>query len=218
MPIGSERIRVLIADDHEIIRAGLGTLLVQVEDFEVVGEAACAVEAVALAQTLMPDVVLMDVGLPDRDAIEAFRTIKAVCPDTRVIVLIDCADAEAVSSAVFAGADGCLLKEIGTAALMQAIRTVAGGQSILDAAGAKAVLNGMRSTSSPDEQSRYGLLSEHERRMLALLAEGKTNKEIASNLKLSEKAVKNRLTKVYQKLQVTRRSQAAALFARRTKR
>jgi DNA-binding NarL/FixJ family response regulator len=210
-PSESQRIRLLLVEDHEVVRVGLRTLFQGTEMIEVVGEAKNMATAIAEAVRLKPDVVLMDIRLPDGSGVEACREIRAICPDTRVLFLTSYSDEEAALASISGGADGFLLKDIGGEALIHAIKTVAAGQSILDPAVTRPILERMRSLTSAAGQGEE--LSPQEQRVLALVAEGKTNKEIAVALGLSDKTVKNYLSNVFQKLQVTRRSQAAVLFA-----
>ena len=208
------RVGVLIVDDHEVVRLGLRSLLGREKAIEIVGEAATAEEAVAQAERLQPTVVLMDVRLPDRSGIEACREIRAAAPDTRVIMLTSYADDEAVFASILAGASGYLLKQAGGLDLVRAIERVADGQSLLDPGVTEKVLEKVKRLASgqPDEVTS---LSPQEQRVLALVAEGKTNKEIATALGLSDKTVKNYLSNVFDKLHLSRRAEAAAFFARR---
>lgn len=207
-------VRLLLVDDHEVVRLGLRALFERTGRIEVIGEAGTMADAVTKAAKLKPDVVLLDFRLPDGSGVEACREIRADCPDTRVLFLTSFADENAVLSAVLGGAGGYLLKEIGGEALIRAIEAVAGGQSILDSAITKPVLARIRALSTSTSESE--VLSPQEQKVLALVAEGKTNKEIAAALKLSDKTVKNYLSHVFQKLQISRRSQAAAYFAKRS--
>jgi DNA-binding NarL/FixJ family response regulator len=207
-------IRVLLVDDHQVLRLGLRTLFSEAGGFQVVGEAGTQAAAVTEAARLKPDVVLMDVRLPDGSGIEACREIRTACPETRVLFLTSYADDDAVLATILAGADGFLLKEISGEELRRAVKTVAGGQSILDPAVTQRVLARVRSAPPvPDEQRDQ--LSPQEERVLALVAEGKTNKEIAVALDLSEKTVGNYLGNIFQKLRVTRRAQAAVYYTQR---
>lgn len=207
-------IRLLLVDDHEVVRMGLETLFHRAGTVQVVGEATSVASAVAEAIRLRPDIVLLDLRLPDGSGIEACREILGTCPDTHVIFLTSFADENAVLSTTFAGAKGYLLKTIGGTALVHAIQAVAGGQSILDPAVTGSVLARMRSLSTMNTTGQSTTLSPQERRILPLVAEGKTNKEIATALGLSETTVKSYLHSIFQKLQVSRRSQAAALFSK----
>jgi two-component system response regulator DevR len=209
-------IRLLLVDDHKVVRVGLRTLLGGTDRIQVVGEAETMASAITEAARLQPDVVLMDVRLPDGSGIEACREIRAARPETRVLFLTSFADDDAVMATIFAGADGYLLKEIDEETLVRAIETVAEGRSILDSAMAQRMLARMKEHSAPPAESKTESLSPQEQKVLALLAEGQTNKEIAAMLGLSDKTVRNYLSNIFQKLQVSRRSQAAAIYARRS--
>jgi len=203
--------RLLLVDDHEVVRMGLRALFNRTETVEVVGEADSVASAVGEAVRLQPTVVLLDLRLPDGTGVEACREILEHCPDTHVVFLTSFADEDAVLSTVLAGAKGYLLKTIGGPALVHAIHAVVQGQSILDPGVTNPVLTRMRSLSAGAES--HGMsLSPQEQRILPLVAEGKTNKEIAASLGLSDKTVKSYLYNIFQKLQITRRAQAAALF------
>lgn len=208
-------VRLLLVDDHEVLRIGLRTLFSEAGGFQVVGEAGTMAAAVAEAARANPHVALMDVRLPDGSGIEACRTIRAQRPETRVLFLTSFADDEAVLASILAGADGFLLKEVGSDELLRAVKTVAGGQSVLDPTVTQRVLARLKTLSEPPTEAKADDLSPQERRVLALVAEGKTNKEIAAALHLSDKTVGHYLENIFQKLQVTRRSQAAAMYARR---
>ncbi|MDQ6735137.1 MAG: response regulator transcription factor [Nitrospirota bacterium] len=209
-------IRLLMVDDHEVLRLGLRTLFSEAGGFEVVGEAGTMAEAVSKAGALDPEVILMDVRLPDGSGVEACREIRTQRPQTHVLFLTSYADDDAVLATILAGAQGFLLKEVGSEELLRAVRTVANGQSILDPAVTQRVLARVQtlSSSSTSTEPKGDALSPQERRVLALVAEGKTNKEIAVALNLSEKTVGNYLGNVFQKLNITRRSQAAVYFTR----
>ena len=208
-------IRLLLVDDHEVVRLGLRALFNRTGTVQVVGEAGTMESAVAEAVRLKPDVVLMDVRLPDGDGIEACRDIRAECPDVRVLFLTSYSDEAAVLSTVFAGAAGFLLKEIGGSALVQAVEAVARGQSIFAPAAIQRMIAQMHPGSPDEKPSPDDALSARDERILAFVAEGKTNKEIAAELGLSDKTIKNLLSVIFQKLQISRRSQAAALFVKR---
>ena len=208
-------IRVLLVDDHEVIRVGLRTVLGQTQGIAVVGEAGTMAEAVQQAQRVKPDVILMDVRLPDGSGVDACREILGALPGTRVIFLTSYADDDSVLAAVLAGAHGYVLKEIDSHALLEAIRSVAKGQSILDSHVTERALRWLRGLHDLPATSGTDQLSTQEERVVALVAEGKTNKEIAAALGLSDKTVKNYLANVFQKLRITRRAQAAAFFVKR---
>ena len=217
----SNSIRLLIVDDHKVVRLGLHTLLSRHNGIEVVGEAGTSAAAVEQTADLKPDVVLMDVRLPDGNGFEACRQIRRVQPDTRVLFLTSFADEEIVLESIDAGGDGYLLKEIDEDNLVQAIRNVAAGKSILDPAVTRRVLERVKNTDTHLETpstNRLGSLSPQERRVLALVAEGKTNKEIGQALGLSDKTVKNYMSNIMEKLQVARRSRAAAYFVQHSSR
>ena len=197
-------IRLLLVDDHEMVRAGLRALLGDVEDLEIAGEAADVVGAIREAASLRPDVVLMDLRLPDGSGLEACREILSAAPQIRILFLTSHSDEQAVMSTVLAGAAGYVLKDIGHQALVKAIHDAAAGRPTLDPRVAAPVAHRMQHADA---------LSKQEQRVLALVVEGKTNKEIALALGLSDKTVKNYLSNAFQKLGVARRSQAAALFA-----
>ena len=216
MPRHSKKtIRLLLVDDHEVLRLGLKTLFNDTDDIQVVGEAGTRAVAVSEAHRLHPDVVLMDVRLPDGSGIEACREIRNASPEIRVLFLTSFAADEAVMATIMAGAKGFLLKEISGEELIRAVKTVAEGQSILDPATTQRVLARMQHQSIPSANGKKESLAPQEMKVLTLVAEGQTNKEIAATLALSDKTVGHYLENIFQKLQVTRRSQAAAEFVRR---
>jgi two-component system, NarL family, response regulator DevR len=207
------RVRVLIVDDHEVVRVGLRTLLSQVPTVEVVGDAANAPDAIEQTSRLQPDVVLLDVRLGDQGSgFDVCREIQKLEREVRVLILTSFADDEVVVQAISAGADGYLLKEINREALVQSIEKVASGQSVLDPAVTGRVFGKVQSLIQNPSGNKLNLLSAQERRVLALVAEGKTNKEIAVAMGLSDKTIKNYFSNILDKLQVSRRSQAAAYF------
>jgi two-component system, NarL family, response regulator DevR len=210
----TQPVRVLLVDDHEVTRVGLRAVLTRARDIKVVGEAATADAAIAAALDLNPDVVLMDVRLPTGDGVEACRAIRESCPATKVLFLTSYPDNEAVLAAVIGGAAGYLLKQVDAEGLRQAIHAVAQGQSILDPAITQPLLTRVRRQTGEESEPKRTTLSTQQQRVLALVAEGKTNKEIGSSLDLSDKTVKNYIRFIFQKLKVTRRAQAAALFIR----
>ncbi len=206
-------LRVLVVDDHELVRMGLRTLLGGAPGVEVVGEAGSVAEAIVAAHNCRPDVVLMDVRLPDGSGVEACREIRSVQPATRVLMLTSYADDDAVFSAIVAGASGYLLKQARAQTLLDAIETVGKGGSLLDPVVTRKVLERLRAPAAQSED-KLASLSEQERKILPLIAEGKTNREIAEALYLSEHTVKNYVSDLLRKLELRRRSEAAAFFAR----
>jgi len=210
----ADQIRVLIVDDHEVVREGLRALLRRRPELAMVGEADSVASAIEQAQRTEPDVVIMDVRLPDGSGVEACREIRSLRPETKVLMLTSYADNEAVFASIMAGATGYLLKQTRSQALVDAIERAMRGESLLDPAVTQRVLEQVRegSTKKDDELS---LLSEQERNILDLIAEGKTNKEIAQEVFLSDKTVKNYVSSILSKLNLRRRSEAAAFIARR---
>ena len=206
-------IRLLIVDDHEVVRIGLGAVLDLTPGIKVVGQAGRKDEAKQLSLRLKPDIILLDIRLPDGSGVEAARDILSACPDTRVLFLTSFADDHTVLEAILSGAQGYILKDIASDALVKAIKTVASGQPLMDPRLTKYTLHLMKNASIQTGSSKRPLLSPQEQRLLPLVAEGLTNKEIATQLRLSEKTVKNYLANVYSKLQIGRRSQVAALYA-----
>lgn len=211
------RIKVMLVDDHEVVRRGLRSLVETTDDLEVVAEAGSVAEAVRKAQQSQPDVVVMDVRLPDGSGIEAAREIRAQRPATRVLMLTSYADEGAVFSSIMAGAAGYLLKEVNAAELLAGIRAVGSGKSLLDPTVTGAVLDRVRSGGKSSRDPKLARLSAQEDRILGLVAEGKTNAEIGALLKLSDKTVKNYVSSILAKLEVGRRSEAAAYLARHTR-
>lgn len=209
-------VRLLVVDDHDVVRVGLRALLSERPEFKIVGEARTMNEAIHKAVRLKPDVVLMDVRLPDGSGVEACREIVDVSPETRVVFLTSYADDDSILAAVVAGAHGYILKEIDSLTLVSAIQAVSDGQSILDPIVTQRALTWIRGLQSV-RMATGGTepLSPQEERVLALVAEGKTNKEIATALRLSDKTVKNYLANIFQKLHISRRTQAAAFFIKR---
>jgi two-component system response regulator DevR len=214
----TKAISILIVDDSELVRTGLKTLLDQNAEshgsrLRVVGEAATMAAAVTETDRLKPNVVLLDIRLPDGSGLTACRQILSGDSEVKVLVLTSVIDDNLVYDAMSSGAHGYLLKEINAQGLCQAIVDVAAGKFILDPTLTTRVLNLVRSgSSSPAEQNKLAILSAQERRVLALVAEGKTNKEIAEQMGLSDKTVKNYLSNVFEKLKINRRSQAAVMY------
>ena len=208
----SQPITVLLVDDHEIVRIGLRTLLVEHRQIRVVGEAGGVGEAVAEAARLTPDVVLMDVRLPDGDGIEACRAIRAARPECRVVMLTSYADDEALVTSVIAGACGYLLKQTRGHEVVRAIEEAAAGRSLLDPTAAARLLQHFREMARGREE--LSQLTDQERKVLELVAEGKTNREIGQAMGLAEKTIKNYVSSILSKLQLKRRTEAAVYAAR----
>ena len=207
-------LRLLVVDDHEVVREGLVALLARREEFQVVAQAGSAAEALDKARRHQPDLVVMDVRLPDGSGIEACRDIRAELPATRVVMLTSYPDDEAVLSAILAGASGYLLKQIRGRDLVAALEAVGRGDSLLDPAVTERVLERVRRAASGGEQDELSKLTAQERRIVLLVAEGKTNKEIAAEVFLSDKTVKNYVSSILSKLELQRRGQAAAFVAK----
>jgi len=203
---------VLLVDDHEVVRAGLRALIDSYEDLEVVGEAGTAEDGVRRVGYDAPDVVVMDVRLPDGSGIEACRDIRNRWPDVGVLILTSYADEEALMSAIMAGAAGYVLKRIDSDALVDSIRKVGRGESLLDPAMTEPLFDRLRGSTVDDPLIQR--LSPQERRILDCIAEGKTNRQIADELYLAEKTVKNYVSNLLAKMEMSRRSEAAAYAAR----
>ena len=212
--IEARPLRLLVVDDHEVVRQGLVALLERREHFQVVAEAGTAAEAVEMARKFEPDLVVMDVRLPDGSGIEACREIRAEFPGTRVVILTSYPDEEAVLSAIIAGASGYLLKQIRGRDLVSALESVGRGESLLDPAVTEKVLDRVRRIATGTYTDEMAQLTQQEQKILLLVAEGKTNKEIASDVFLSDKTVKNYVSSILSKLNLERRAQAAAFVAR----
>ncbi len=205
-------IRVVLVDDSPIIRLGLRAALEDFAQISIVGEGGTAAEAVALAQQLRPQVVLLDLRLPDQSGVAACRSIVNGGSTSRVLILTSSSDERHVQDALGAGAAGYLLKENDGAALAAAIEQVAAGHAVIDPSLVDQVVRLVRHSSEPDARSRLASLSPQEQKVVALVAAGKTNKEIGHSLALTEKTVKNYLARIFEKLGVTRRAQVAALY------
>jgi DNA-binding NarL/FixJ family response regulator len=202
-------IKLLIVDDHEMVRLGLRSILERGTEIKVVGEAGSPKDAVYQAGVLRPDVVLMDVRMPGGSGIDACREILARDPQMKIIMLTSYGDEDAVYAAIMAGAAGYLLKEINRAGLMEAVVGVHEGRSLLDPEVTRKVLERIRRMASQTDAVTKAALSEQEKRVLRLVAEGKTNKQIAADLFLSDKTVKHHISNILGKLNLTSRSQAA---------
>jgi DNA-binding NarL/FixJ family response regulator len=208
-------LRILVVDDHEVVREGLVSSLDRRDGFQVIGQAGSVAEAIAAAARFVPDLVVMDVRLPDGSGIEACREIRSQHPETQVVMLTSYPDEEAVLSAIVAGASGYLLKETRMRDLVHALETVGSGGSLLDPAVTGKVLERVRRMAHDDQDDELARLTVQERKILLLVAEGKTNRQIASEVYLSDKTVKNYVSSILSKLDLQRRAQAAAFVARR---
>ncbi|MEA3056453.1 MAG: two-component system, NarL family, response regulator DevR [Actinomycetota bacterium] len=204
-------IRVFLLDDHEIVRRGLRELLETEDDIEIVGEAGTAEEGLSRIPASRPDVAVLDLRLPDGDGIEVCREVRSSHPEIACLMLTSVADDEAVHAAVLAGAAGYVLKQIRGSDLVAGIRRVAKGESLLEAAVVTRVLERMREPTAPDE---LDILTTQERRILELITEGLTNRQIGERMFLAEKTVKNYVSNVLAKLGMSRRTEAAAYAAR----
>ena len=209
---GGVTVRVFLLDDHEVVRRGIRELLTAEDDMEVVGEAGTAEEAINRIPSTRPDVAVLDVRLPDGDGIEVCRELRSRHPNLACLMLTSFADDEALFSAIMAGASGYVLKQIRGNELVGAIRTIAAGGSLLDPTVTRRVLERIR-TGEPEDDN-LARLSDQERRILDLIAEGKTNRQIAETIFLAEKTVKNYVSSILTKLGMERRSEAAAYAAR----
>ena len=200
-------IRVFLLDDHEIVRTGLRSLLESTDDLEVVGEAGTVAEALSRIPALRPDVAILDVRLPDGSGVEVCRDVRAQMPETACVILTSYADDEALFASIMAGSSGYILKQVGGNSLIDDVRRVAAGESLLDPALTDRVLRRLRE--GPDEDPLLASLTHQERRILDLIAEGKTNRQIAAAMFLAEKTVKNYVSALLAKLGMERRTQAA---------
>lgn len=202
--------RILLVDDHEVVRLGLKALLERHPNFEVVGEAGNAREAVELYKTLNPDVVVMDIRLPGGSGIEACQEITEMNPNARVIMLTSYAEDEMLFSAIRAGAAGYVLKQIGGEDLVRAIEAVGRGEALLDPAVTQRIFQEVRKAAREEEASAFSALTQQEKHVLLLVSEGKTNREIAKALFLGEGTVRNYVSSILSKLGVSNRAEAAA--------
>jgi DNA-binding NarL/FixJ family response regulator len=212
---GATQLRLLVVDDHEVVRQGLVAMLERRPNFQVVAEAGTVAESIEMARRHKPDLVVMDVRLPDGSGIEACREIRAELPDTRVVILTSYPDEEAVFSAIVAGASGYLLKQVRGRDLVAALESVGRGESLLDPAVTEKVLERVRRIATGGGTDELAQLTAQEQKILLLVAEGKTNKEIAAEVFLSDKTVKNYVSSILSKLNLQRRAQAAAFVAKR---
>ncbi len=207
-----DRIRVFLLDDHEVVRRGLHDLLESDGDISIVGESGSATEATARIPALHPDVAVLDARLPDGSGIDVCRDVRSVDSSIKALILTSYDDDEALFAAILAGAAGYLLKQVGGSDLIDAVRRVAGGQSLIDPTLTARVLERLRN--GPAEHKELASLTEQERKILVLIAEGLTNRQIGERLFLAEKTVKNYVSSILSKLGLERRTQAAVLASK----
>jgi DNA-binding NarL/FixJ family response regulator len=205
-----EKKAILLVDDHEVVRLGLKSLLEHSDKFEVVAEAGTAKEAVAMVEKYQPDAVLMDIRLPGVSGIDACQEITERWPDVRVVILTSYAEDEMLFSAIRAGASGYVLKQIGAEGLVSAIEAACRGEALLDPAVTQRVFQEVRRAVKEEEAAAFANLSQQEKHVLALVSEGKTNREIAETLYLGEGTVRNYVSSILSKLDVSNRAEAAA--------
>jgi DNA-binding NarL/FixJ family response regulator len=210
--VEKRRIRLFLLDDHEIVRRGLRDLFEAEDDLEVVGDVGSAQEAIRITPALRPDVAVLDARLPDGSGIDVCRAIRSRNPEIRAIILTSYDDDEALFAAIMAGASGYVLKQVRSVDLVDTVRRVAAGQSLLDPAVTARVLERLRSPEP--EVDELASLTEREREILALIAEGLTNRQIGQRLYLAEKTVKNYVSSLLAKLGLERRTQAAVLASK----
>ncbi|TWF98859.1 response regulator [Kitasatospora viridis] len=207
------RIRVFLLDDHEVVRRGVHELLSGEDDIEVVGEAGTAAEALSRIPAVRPDVAVLDVRLPDGNGVEVCREVRSADPRIRCLMLTSFSDDEALFDSIMAGASGYVLKAIRGTDLLSAVRDVAAGKSLLDPVATSRVLERLRTGGEPEDE-KLAQLTRQERRILDLIGEGMTNRQIGNELHLAEKTVKNYVSSLLAKLGMERRTQAAAYVAR----
>jgi two-component system, NarL family, response regulator DevR len=210
--MGTDPIRVFLLDDHEVVRRGLRDLLEGEGDIEIVGESGTAREAKARIPALRPDVAVLDARLPDGSGIDVCRDVRSTDPSIQALILTSYDDDEALFAAIMAGAAGYVLKQIGAGDLVDSVRRVAAGQSLIDPQLMARVLERVRS--GPPEHEELAGLTDQERKILALIAEGMTNRQIGERLFLAEKTVKNYVSSILSKLGLERRTQAAVLASK----
>ncbi len=209
-----KQLRILLVDDHHVVRLGLRSLLNGEPDLDVIAEAGNASQAIQLARQLQPDVVLMDIRLPDKSGIEACREIKRTHPHVHILMLTSYADDDMVTEAIAAGATGYVLKQLSTDDLLQAIHTVGQGGSVLDSKVAKQILNYVKRTQRETSTAAFRDLSPREIQVLRLVAEGKSNIDIAKKLTLSSTTVRNHVSAILNKLGLSNRIEAATYAVR----
>ncbi|MCF7687112.1 MAG: response regulator transcription factor [Cephaloticoccus sp.] len=218
MTTSTTLIKILLVDDSSLVRQGVRSVIMAEGQgqMEIVGEADSVQTALAQAKLLQPDVILLDIRLPDGSGLDATPELLRICPQTRVLILTSFTNDELIYNAVIAGAHGYLMKEVDPTGLLKAISDTAAGKSVLTPDVTARMLRMIRNGGQPNASGDLAALSPQENRVLALVAEGMTNKEVGDQLKLSENTVKNYLVSVFDKLKVKRRSQAAAKFVQAT--
>ncbi|TDA70145.1 MAG: response regulator transcription factor [Clostridia bacterium] len=209
-----DKIKILVVDDHEVVRLGLTSLFAQYPQFTVVGEAGSGAEALAKTGRLSPDVVIMDIRMPGEDGIEVCRELVEKFPGVQVVMLTSYDDQDLIMEAIMAGAKGYILKQVGNEELVRAVEVVVRGESVLDPVITKRLLERMRSRPETEEASELSTLTRQEKKVLALVAEGKTNREIARAIYLSEKTVRNYVSNILSKLNLSNRAEAAVYAVR----
>ncbi|HVT64189.1 MAG TPA: response regulator transcription factor [Mycobacteriales bacterium] len=214
--MADQAIEVFLLDDHEVVRRGVRELLESEGDIKVVGEASTATEALARVPAVRPQVAILDVRLPDGDGVTVCRDLKSELPELACLMLTSFADDEALFEAIMAGAAGYLLKEVRSADILSAVRTVAAGGSLLDPRTTLLLMDRLRDQANKHQDDPLAVLSDQERKVLDLIGEGMTNRQIGERLYLSEKTVKNYVSHLLGKLGMERRTQAAALVVRLT--
>jgi DNA-binding NarL/FixJ family response regulator len=203
-------LRIILVDDHEVVRIGLKTLLARYPEFEIIDEAGTGGEALAKTLQLKPDVVLMDIRLPDQSGIEVCRAIATKQPETKVVMLTSYAEDELLFDAIVAGASGYVLKQIGSGELVRALEAIGRGETLIDPTLTQKVFSRVREIARRAQAEAFSKLNDQETKILALVAEGKTNREIAAHVFLSEKTVRNYVSNILAKLNLSSRAQAAA--------
>ncbi|MBI5652726.1 MAG: response regulator transcription factor [Chloroflexi bacterium] len=203
-------LKIILVDDHEVVRIGLKTLLSRYPEFEIIDEAGTGKDALEKTFRLKPDVTLLDIRLPDQSGIDVCRAIATQQPQTKVVMLTSYAEDDLLFDAIVAGASGYVLKQIGSGELVRALEAVGRGESLIDPTLTQKVFSKVREIARRTEADAFGKLNEQEMKILARIAAGKTNREIASEIFLSEKTVRNYVSNILAKLNLTSRAQAAA--------
>jgi len=209
-------LKIMLVDDHEVVRLGIKALLSNFPEYEVIAEASDSNEAIMKAKEYKPDAIIMDIRLPGKNGIEATKEIMEDNPDTKIIMLTSFAEDELLFDAINAGAYGYILKQIGSDDLLNALAAIGRGEALLDPALTQKVFKRVREASRKATDEAFAALSDQELRILALISEGKTNKQIASDIFLSEKTVRNYVSSILSKLNLSTRSEAAAYAVKHT--